>query len=64
MFSTRTGAAGLSVFSNSLLILLKVAAGILSGSISIIAEAIHSGIDLVVALIAFFSSADCRQACG
>jgi len=55
MFSTRTGAAGLSVFSNTLLILLKVAAGILSGSISIIAEAIHSGIDLVAALIAFFS---------
>lgn len=53
MFKTRTSAAGLSIFSNTLLILLKVAAGLLSGSISIIAEAIHSGIDLVAAGIAF-----------
>jgi len=55
MFRTRTSAAGLSVLSNTLLILLKVVAGLLSGSISIIAEAIHSGIDLVAASIAFFS---------
>ncbi len=55
MFQTRTGAAGLSVLSNTLLILLKVVAGILSGSVSIIAEAIHSGIDLVAAVIAFIS---------
>jgi len=55
MFRTRTSAAGLSIISNSFLILLKVVAGILSGSISIISEAIHSGIDLVAALIAFFS---------
>lgn len=55
MFKTKTSAAGLSVLSNTLLILLKVVAGLLSGSISIIAEAIHSGIDLVAAGIAFFS---------
>jgi len=55
VFRTRTSAAGLSIISNSLLILLKVTAGILSGSISIISEAIHSGIDLVAAGIAFFS---------
>ena len=54
MFRTRTSAAGLSILSNSLLILLKVVVGILSGSISIISEAIHSGIDLVAAAIAFF----------
>ena len=53
MFRTKTGAAGLSVLSNTLLILLKLMAGILSGSVSIIAEAIHSGIDLLAALIAF-----------
>lgn len=41
--------------SNTMLILLKVVAGILSGSISIIAEAIHSSIDLVAAVIAFVS---------
>jgi cation diffusion facilitator family transporter len=47
--------ARLSVLSNTLLIVLKVAAGILSGSVSIISEAIHSGMDLIAALIAFFS---------
>jgi len=55
MFRTKTGAAGLSVLSNTLLILLKLVAGILSGSVSIIAEAIHSSIDLLAALIAFVS---------
>ena len=55
MFRTRTGAAGLSILSNSLLILLKVVVGLLSGSIAIMAEAIHSGIDLVAAAIAYFS---------
>ena len=47
--------AALSVSSNTLLIILKVIAGILSGSVSIISEAIHSGMDLIAAIIAFFS---------
>ena len=47
--------ASLSVFSNSLLILLKLIVGILGNSVSIISEAIHSGIDLIAAVIAFFS---------
>jgi cation diffusion facilitator family transporter len=47
--------ARLEVLSNSLLIVMKVAAGIQSGSVSIISEAIHSGMDLVAAVIAFFS---------
>lgn len=55
MFGTKTSAAGLSVLSNTLLIMLKLTAGILSGSVSIIAEAIHSANDLIAALIAFFS---------
>ena len=55
MFGTRTSAAGLSVLSNTLLIVLKLVAGILSGSVSIIAEAIHSANDLIAAIIAFFS---------
>ncbi|MFA5054873.1 MAG: cation diffusion facilitator family transporter [Dehalococcoidia bacterium] len=55
MFGTKTSAAGLSVLSNTLLIVLKLTAGILSGSVSIIAEAIHSANDLIAALIAFFS---------
>lgn len=47
--------ARLSVISNTLLIIMKVVVGILSGSVSIISEAIHSSMDLVAALIAFFS---------
>ncbi len=47
--------ARLSIFSNTLLIILKVISGILSGSVSIISEAIHSSLDLLAAIIAFFS---------
>lgn len=47
--------ARLSIISNSFLIILKVAAGIMSGSVSIISEAIHSAMDLMAAIIAFFS---------
>ena len=47
--------AALSIASNTTLIILKIIAGILSGSISIISEAIHSGMDLVAAIIAFLS---------
>ena len=47
--------ARLSIMSNTLLIIMKVVVGILSGSVSIISEAIHSSMDLVAALIAFFS---------
>jgi cation diffusion facilitator family transporter len=47
--------AGLSVISNSALILLKLVAGIISGSVSIISEAIHSSMDLIAAIIALFS---------
>lgn len=45
----------LSIFSNTLLILMKIVAGILSGSVSIISEAIHSGMDLIASLVAFVS---------
>ena len=48
-------AAGLSIVSNSLLIILKLIAGVFSGSVSIISEAIHSGMDLLASFIAFFS---------
>jgi len=47
--------AQLSVISNSFLIILKLTVGIISGSVSIISEAIHSSMDLLAALIAFFS---------
>jgi len=45
----------LSIVSNTTLIIFKVLAGLLSGSVSIISEAIHSGMDLVASFIAFFS---------
>src|SRR5436305_5064863 len=47
--------AALSVFSNSALILLKVIAGTITGSVAILTEAIHSSIDLVASIVAFFS---------
>lgn len=53
--NTKSGAAGLSIASNALLIALKLAAGAITGSIAIITEAIHSLIDLVASVIAFVS---------
>jgi cation diffusion facilitator family transporter len=53
--NAKTSIARLSVASNSLLIAMKVVVGIMSGSVSIISEAIHSSMDLVAALIAFFA---------
>jgi cation diffusion facilitator family transporter len=54
-FSVKSKAAATSIASNTFLILLKVVAGFLTGSISLIAEAIHSTIDLAAAIIAFIS---------
>ena len=51
ILSSKTGVAGLSVLSNSLLIVIKLMAGIVTGSISIVTEAIHSVLDLVAAVI-------------
>jgi cation diffusion facilitator family transporter len=48
-------AATLSVISNILLIVFKVAAGVLMGSISVLSEAAHSAIDLLASLVAWFS---------
>lgn len=48
-------AAMLSVGSNSFLVLFKMIVGVLIGSVSIISEAIHSGVDLLAAVIAMFS---------
>jgi cation diffusion facilitator family transporter len=45
----------LSVASNTCLVLLKLAVGIAIGSVAIISEAIHSGIDLIAAGIAYIS---------
>ncbi|OOM07490.1 cation diffusion facilitator family transporter [Clostridium saccharobutylicum] len=47
--------ARLSVLSNSILIILKLFVGLTTGSVSILSEAIHSTMDLLAAIIAFFS---------
>lgn len=53
--SHKKNIALLSVGSNSTLVILKVIVGLLTGSVSIISEAIHSMMDLVAALIAFMA---------
>ena len=47
--------ARLSVISNTCLVLMKFVVGFAIGSVSIISEAIHSSMDLIAAVIAFFS---------
>jgi len=47
--------ARLSVISNTGLVLMKFVVGFTIGSVSIISEAIHSSMDLIAAVIAFFS---------
>ena len=55
MIRTKSGAAALSIASNSLLIAIKLAAGAITGSIAIVTEAVHSLIDLVASVVAFVS---------
>jgi len=55
MFSTKTSAAGLSVVSNVVIIIGELTAAIITGSVSVLAGAINSVVDLLAALIAFFS---------
>jgi cation diffusion facilitator family transporter len=52
---TKTRASAIAIASNILLILLKVVVGVLGGSISIIAQAIDSLLDLLASLVTFFS---------
>ncbi|MBE3581189.1 MAG: cation transporter [Thermoanaerobacteraceae bacterium] len=51
----RARAARISVVSNAFLVLLKLATGLATNSLSVISEAIHSGMDLLAAVIAYFS---------
>ena len=54
-FYNKKLAAKLSVVSNAVLIILKLIAGFISGSISIISEAVHSCSDLLASVITLFS---------
>ncbi|OGS55231.1 MAG: hypothetical protein A3K60_04810 [Euryarchaeota archaeon RBG_19FT_COMBO_56_21] len=47
--------AKLSVYSNCALVILKLIAGFMMMSVAVISEAIHSGIDLLAAMIARYS---------
>ncbi len=55
MLDRKGKVALLSVGSNAFLTLLKLAVGLAIGSVSVVAEAVHSGVDLLAALIAFFA---------
>jgi len=48
----KTSVVLLSVISNSVLVLLKLAVGISIGAVSIISEAVHSAVDLIAAIVA------------
>src|SRR5512134_1994652 len=51
----KTSIARLSIISNAALVVAKLTVGLAIGSVSVISEAIHSAIDLVAAIIAYFS---------
>lgn len=53
--SEKVKTARLSIYSNTLLIILNLVVGLISGSISIISEAIHTIIDLLASVMAYFS---------
>jgi cation diffusion facilitator family transporter len=51
----KTRAAAVSIASNSCLIVLKVAAGLITGSVGILSDAVHSLMDLIASVIAWAS---------
>ena len=53
--SEKKFAAGLSITSNAFIIITKLIAGMVSGSISIISEAIHSLSDFLASVLTFFA---------
>jgi cation diffusion facilitator family transporter len=55
MHQEKKAVALLSVLSNAVLVGLKLVVGFLIGSVSVLSEAIHSGVDLVASAIAYFA---------
>lgn len=53
--------AALSIVSNSFIVILKVVVGLWTGSVAIVSEAIHSGLDLMASIIAYISVRTSRQ---
>jgi cation diffusion facilitator family transporter len=66
----KTKAAKISILSNTVLIIIKLIVGIMMSSVSVLSEAVHSGIDLVAAIIAWYAvkesgkPADCEHPFG
>lgn len=55
MINQKVKAARLSIVSNMVLIVLKLTVGIIMQSVSVISEAVHSSIDLLAAIVSYFS---------
>jgi len=55
LFSSPTRAALISVASNTLLVVVKLLVALASGSVALLSEALHSGLDLLAAVIAWLS---------
>ena len=53
--TNKAKAARFSVLSNTTLVTIKLIAGVMSGSVAILSEAVHSAIDLAAAGMAYFS---------
>lgn len=53
--AVKQNVAKISVFSNASLLIMKIVIGVSINSVSVLSEAIHSGIDLLAALIALFA---------
>ena len=55
MQNEKVSAARLSIFSNLFLVLLKGVIGVITGSVAVSAEAIHSGTDLLASFVAYLA---------
>lgn len=55
MINEKQRVAGISVFAAIFLTGIKLVIGIVTGSLGLLSEALHSGLDLVAAVITFFS---------
>jgi len=53
--STKSRTARLSILSNTTLIVMNTIIGLITGSVSILSEAVHTVIDLLAAIMAFYS---------
>lgn len=55
MTREKVKAARWSIVSNSSLVVVKLVIGVLMGSVSVMSEAIHSGLDLLASIIAYYA---------